>query len=83
LQGLPLPLPDRIALLLGRSLVPVHNRGESESINRRSKLAWVEAEAEGGTSMDPAVAAAEGNGAGGAAREGPVGASTEGIARET
>jgi len=46
-------------------------------------LAWVEAEAEGGTSMDAAVAAAEGNGAGGAAGEGPVGASTEGIARET
>ena len=48
-------------------------------------MAWVEAEAEaeGGTSMDPAVAAAEGNGAGLAAREDPVGASTEGIARET
>jgi hypothetical protein len=83
LQGLPLLLPGRIALLLGRSLVRVHNRGESESITRRRKLAWVEAEAEGGTSMDPAVAAAEGSGEGVAAREDPVGASTERIARET
>ncbi len=49
-------------------------------------MAWVEAE--GGTSRDQAEVAAEGNGAGVAAREdpareGPVGASTEGIARET
>ena len=51
-------------------------------------MAWVEAKAEGGTSRDHAVAAAEGDAAGVAAREdpareGPVGASTEGIARET
>jgi hypothetical protein len=75
-----------LTLLLGRSRVRVHNRGEPESINRRRKLAWVEAE--GGTSRDQAEVAAEGNGAGVAAREdpareGPVGASTEGIARET
>jgi hypothetical protein len=36
-------------------------------------------EAEGGTSSDPAMAAAEGNGAAVAVKEGPVGISTEGI----
>lgn len=64
---------SRIALLLGRSRVRGHDRGESESIYRRRKLAWVDTVAEGGTSMDPAAAEGQGEGRPRRDRAGDVG----------